>query len=181
MKKYYIFGLVMAILLVGFSSISYATATASNNGSNTVSGSQSVADQHLSEVSRFVQNLNTLAGKDQNIGLEIKAVATEQADTASKSAEAINSIEHRNSLVTFLFGTDYGRIGTLRSQLVTNQNEINRLTRAMARATSPDVKAGLQKQIDALKAIGANINQFITVNETKFSVLGWAVRLFSGQ
>ena len=161
----------MAVLLVGFgSSTSYAKAT-DNPGS--------VANEHRSDVSKFVENLNRVAGEDQKIGPEVSAIAKEQSDAASKSADAINSIENRNSLVTFLFGTDYKRIGTLRSQLVTNQNEINRLTKAIARATDPSVKANLQIQIDNLKTIVAKINQFITENESRFSILGWAVRLFT--
>lgn len=174
MNKYLIGLLVVAMLVVGFAS--YA-----KTGKAVASTSGSIADQHRKDASNFVQELQKIAGKDRNISSEIRSVANEQSEVASKSAEALGSIEKRNSLVTFLLGTDYKRIGTLRSGLVTAQNEIKRLTKAMDRTKDATVKADLQKQIDALKAIVAKTEQFIKDNESKFSVLGWAVKLFVGK
>ena len=76
-------------------------------------------------------------------------------------------------------GTDYKNLGVLRSELVKTQNAIERLTKAIERATDVNIKADLQKQIDALKATLTKAEQFAKDHEDKFSLLGWFVKLFN--
>lgn len=166
MKKYSI----LAAILVVFVAISLAYAKEQG---------RAVGQEHRSSVSNIVQKLTDIAGKDSNIGVEVREVAKEQEDSAKRAEEAMDKVEKTGKFRTFFIGTDYKNIGAVRSELVTTQNAINRLTKAMERATNVDVKAELQKQIDALKAIKAKAEVFIKDHEGQFSILGWVVRLFS--
>lgn len=91
----------------------------------------------------------------------------------------MDKVEKVSKFRTVFLGTDYKNLGSLRSELVKIPNAIDRITKAMERATDVNVKADLQKQIDALKAIQTKAETFIKDNEGQFSFLGWFVRLFN--
>ena len=137
-----------------------------------------MSEQHRSKVAETVRALTDLAGKDQNIGEEVRVVAEEQESSNERATKAIQAVEARGGFKTFLIGTDYKNIGALRSEVVTTQNSIDRLTKARGRATDDAVKADLDAQIKALEETNANALNFIKVNEGKFSIFGWFVRLF---
>jgi microsomal dipeptidase-like Zn-dependent dipeptidase len=137
-----------------------------------------MSEQHRSDVANVVQDLTSLAGKDKNIGEDVSAVAKEQEASNERATEAIKAVEARGGFKTFLIGTDYKNIGALRSEVVTTQNSIDRLTKAMDRATDDSVKAELDTQIKALQETNTNALNFIQTNESKFSIFGWFVRLF---
>lgn len=137
-----------------------------------------MSQQHQSKVAKVVQELTELAGKDQNIGEEVRVVAQEQKESNERATEAIEAIEERGGFKTFLIGTDYKNIGALRSELVTTQNHINRLARAKERTTSDEVKVELDAQITALREANINAETFIQENQDKFSLFGWLVKLF---
>jgi len=137
-----------------------------------------MSEQHKSNVANVVKDLTDLAGKDKNIGEDVRAVAEEQESSNERATKAIQAVEARGGFKTFLIGTDYKNIGALRSEVVTTQNSIDRLTKAKERAADDSVKAGLDTQIKALEETNTNALNFIKTNESKFSVFGWLVRLF---
>ena len=137
-----------------------------------------MSEQHRSKVAETVRALTDLAGKDQNIGEEVRVVAEEQESSNERATKAIQAVEARGGFKTFLIGTDYKNIGALRSEVVTTQNSIDRLTKARGRATDDAVKADLDAQIKALEETDANALNFIKVKEGKLSIFGWFVRLF---
>jgi hypothetical protein len=141
--------------------------------------SRSMGEEHRSNVADVVKELTALAGKDRNIGQEIKVVAQEQKMASEQAAEAMNKVQAKGGWNQFLFGTDYKNLGVLRSTLVTTSNHISRLEKAMEKSKDPAVKADLQVQIDELKAEQAKVTLFIKEHEDKFSVLGWFVKMFA--
>jgi len=145
-----------------------------NQNNNELNG-----EQHKSTVSTFVQNLLDVANKESGIGDQVKAVATEQEQSKEKVADAIDKVKNRNTIKTFLFGTDYKNIGQLRSEMVTTDNSISKLKTLLGETTSSGNQAILQSQITSLEQEQTKINNFITTNESKFSLLGWLVKLFS--
>lgn len=136
------------------------------------------AAEHRSEVSKVVMDLKELAGRDFDIGEEVGEVAKQQEDANEESTEAMEAVESRGGFRTFLFGTDYKNIGVLRSTLVTTEHSINRLEKAMERATVASVKVNLQTQIDALKATKEEAEAFIDEHEDQLSLLGWLFKYF---
>jgi len=139
---------------------------------------RAMSEQHRSNVANVVKDLTDLAGKDKNIGEDVRVVAQEQESSNERAAKAMEAVEARGGFKTFLIGTDYKNIGALRSEVVTTQNSIDRLTKAKERATDDSVRADLDAQIKALEETNADALDFIKTNENKFSLFGWFVRLF---
>lgn len=167
MKKSVFNVATLSFLLIASSALAVAT---------TGKGKE-ISAEHKSNVAKVVETLTALAGKDKNIGEEVRAVAQEQATSSDRVAEAIDAVETHGWLKTFLFGTDYKNLGALRSEIVTTENSISRLTKAMERTTDPAVKADLETQIKALQDANAKALEFIKTNESKFSLFGWVMRL----
>jgi len=137
-------------------------------------------EDHRSTVSTFVKSLQDAATIEQDgIGEEIKTVATEQEKSKDKVADAIDKINNRNNIKTFLIGTDYKNLGELRSETVKNENQIDQLKRLLDKTTNTETKTSLQAQIQTLEQEKIKIDNFIKTNENKFSLFGWFVKLFN--
>jgi len=136
--------------------------------------------EHRSAVATFVQSLLNVADRDQGgIGDQVRAIANAQNDSKDNVANEIDKVQNRSGLKTFLIGADYKSIGQLRSEMVTTGNQIDQLTVLLDQTTNADDKATLQTQIQALIQEQQKINDFIKVNESKFSIFGWFVKLFN--
>lgn len=136
------------------------------------------AESHRSTVANFVQSLLAVADREGGIGQQVRVIAQQQNDSKEKVVKSINKVEKRNKFKTFLIGTDYKNTGALRSEMVKTRNQIEQLKRLAEKAENEGDKTELQNQIQALEQEQANIDNFITQNEDKFSLFGWAVKLF---
>jgi len=160
------------ILAITFCS-SVAIAKAQNNG-------KANGAEHRSAVATFVQNLLNVADKEQNgIGEQVRTVAKEQNENKDGVADAIDKVQNRNKIKTFLIGTDYKNIGQLRSEMVKTGNQIDRLKRLIDKTINTESKTVLQAQLQALTQEQQKIEDFIKANESKFSIFGWFVKLFN--
>ncbi len=136
--------------------------------------------EHRSAVGTFVKNLLDVADREKGeVGEEIKAVVKEQEETKDKVADAIDNIQKRGKIKTFLIGTDYKNVGELRSEMVKTRNQIDKLGRLIERAESAGNKTALEEQLKSLQGAGQKIEDFLKANESKFSVFGWFVKLFN--
>lgn len=161
--------LVLAITLC------FSVAFAKTQNENHVNGIE-----HQSTVSIFVQTLLNVADKEQGgIGEQVRVVAQAQNETKDKIADGIDKIKNRGKVKTFLIGTDYKNIGQLRSEMVKAGNQIDWLKRLLDKTTSEESKTALQGQVQILEQEQQNIEDFLKVNESKFSLFGWFVKLFS--
>ena len=165
--KYSVFAVVFAVVFLS-SSVVFAD-----------SASMGQSKERSSEISKVVQSLRSIAGRDSNIGQEISKIAKEQEASAKAVEEAMDEVDSVGGFRQLFLGTDYKNLGALKSELVKTQSAIERLTKAMERTTDVSVKADLQKQIDVLKATLAKAEQFAKDHEGKFSLLGWFVKLFN--
>jgi ferritin len=160
------------ILVITFCS-SAAIAKTQDNGK--VNGAE-----HRSAVSTFVQKLSDVADKEQNgIGEQVRTVAKEQNENKDRVADAIDKVQNRNKVKTFLIGTDYKNIGQLRSEMVKTGNQIDRLKRLIDKTINTESKTVLRAQLQALTQEQQKINDFLKANESKFSIFGWFVKLFN--
>jgi hypothetical protein len=107
----------------------------------------------------------------------VKAVAKEEKDSVEGVSAKMEQVEKRNGFKTFLIGSDYKNLGALRSELVTTQNHIDRLTKSLERATSTENKVDLEKQIAELEGIRTKAEAFVKDQEGKFSLFGWLVKM----
>ena len=137
-------------------------------------------DSHRSAVATFVQGLLNVANREQGgIGDQVRVIANAQNDSKDNVANEIDKVQNRNGFKTFLIGTDYKTIGQLRSEMVTTGNQIGQLTALLAQTTDATDKAALQTQIQALTQDLQKIGDFIKANDSRFSIFGWFVKLFS--
>ena len=164
--------LLLSLLFAFFSLFTYAVFAQVGKG-------MEMSQSHKSIVADVIEELRMVAGKDQNIGEELREIAQEQEKSNERAVKAIESVETRGAFKTFLFGTDYKNIGVIRSELVTTDNHIDRLTNVINRSEDAEVKADLETQISALEETKTSAESFIKENEDKFSLLGWLVRLFN--
>jgi len=137
-----------------------------------------VGEKHRSDVVKVVQELEKVADKDEAIKDEVKTVAKEEDEMSKSVSDKIKKVEDRSGFKTFLIGSDYKSLGELRSEIVTTENRINRLTNALERMTGTTTKAELETQITELKTIQTKAESFIKAQEGKFSLFGWLVKMF---
>lgn len=173
MKKYKLLGVFLSFLLIA----GVAQAQNENVGTSTSKGAET-SSAHRSNVANVVEGLRATAGKDVNIGEDLRAVAQEQEQVAVRTAEAIKKVETRSGFKTFLIGTDYKNLGAIRSELASTTNNINRLVKARERATDATVQAELDAEIALLQKTNTDVEAFVKSNESKFSLFGWFVKLF---
>lgn len=165
--KYSMFAVVFAL---AFFSYSFVSADSASKGQG---------KEHSNSVSKVVRELRKTASQNGGIGQEVSKIAKEQEDSAKEIEKAMDKVDMAGRFRTLFIGTDYKNLGALRSEFVKTQNAIDRLTKAMERATDVSVKADLQKQIDALKVIQTKAETFTKNHEGQFSFLGWFVKLFN--
>lgn len=136
------------------------------------------AESHRNAVAAFVQGLLVVADREGGIGQEVRVIANQQNDVKDRAADLIYAVDNRSGIKTFFIGTSYRNLGELRGQTVQARNQIEQLKRLAGKAENEQSKIELQAQIRMLEQEQANIDSFIAKNESKFSLFGWAVRLF---
>lgn len=137
------------------------------------------AEAHRSTVAAFVKSLLEVADREGGIGKEVREVAQSQQASASTTVTAIAKVESKGKWSTFFFGSDYTSLGELRNELVTTQNNIDKLKKLAGQSWYLFDKTELEAQIKTLEDSKAEITAFIDAHEDTFSLLGWAVKWFS--
>ncbi len=136
------------------------------------------AESYRNAVASFVQGLLAVADRESGIGQEVRVIAQQQNNIKVRTSDLINAVENRNKVKTFLIGTSYKNLGELRSQMVQARNQVEQLKKLSESAENEQSKIELQNQIQVLEQEQTRINDFITQNESQFSLFGWAVKLF---
>ncbi|MDP1884306.1 MAG: hypothetical protein Q8L10_02960 [Candidatus Moranbacteria bacterium] len=139
---------------------------------------QDSAETHRGAVAAFVQGLLAVADRDGGIGQEVRVIAQQQNNVKDRAADLIYAVENRSDIKTFFIGTSYRNLGELRGQTVQSREQIGQLKRLTDKAVAEQDKVELQAQIRMMEQAQANLDDFIARNENKFSLFGWAVRLF---
>lgn len=149
------------------------------DGSMTASTSgQFTAEEHRSAVASFVQSIIKTANEDGGIGARVRAVAQSQEDAASTTAEAMIRVQERNAFLSFLAGTDWKSIGSIRAAIATTSADIAQLQAALSSTTDATVRAQLQANIQTLTQEQTRLESFVSTHVNQFSLFGWFTRLF---
>ncbi len=177
MDRKFLFGLT---LLLSFALMGNTTSFADTDSDNgDTNNGKTVSEQHKTNVTKVVEELERIADKDRGIENEVKSVAQEEKDAVDEVSKKIAGVEKRGGFKTFLIGSDYKNLGALRSELVKTDNHIDRLTRSIERAASSFIKVELENQVIELESIRTKAETFIKEQEGKFSLFGWMVKMFS--
>jgi len=153
---------------------------ATTNGKNSTSSEkgQINAEEHRSTVANFVQGLLGVADREQGgIGEQVRVIAQQQNDSDATTSQAMEKVQTRNKIKTFLIGSDYKNLGALRSETVQTRNRLDQLNRLIQNATDT---AEIQTQIQTLEQEQTKIENFIKAQEGKFSLFGWLSKLING-
>ncbi|MFA6095320.1 MAG: hypothetical protein WC767_00540 [Candidatus Paceibacterota bacterium] len=132
-------------------------------------------DKFWSKLSDVSDKLDDLADEDS----DVREVSKEWKEAEGKITEGVKKVQERDGFKTLLIGTDYKTLGELRSTVITTENHIDRLEKAVERSRDAQVKLDLEAQIQALRETASTTEVFIRDNEGKFSLLGWFVRIFA--
>jgi DNA mismatch repair ATPase MutL len=134
---------------------------------------------HKSTVANFVQGLLEVADREAGIGEQVRIIAQQQNQSASTTIQAIQRIQTRSRMQTFLFGSDYKNLGMLRSEMVQTQNRLEQLNRLMENVQNEGDRTVLQNQIQALEQEQTRMANFIGEQGGQFSLFGWLIKWFS--
>lgn len=139
------------------------------------------AQVHKEKTQKVIQNLEQVANQEESDGSaevsgKIEQIAQVQEQVQEQTAEAIEQVEKRGKIKTFLIGTDYKNLGQLRSSLVHNRNQIRKLTQTMNQVQNEEETSMLQEQLMILMQERERIKAVITENESGFSLFGWVSR-----
>jgi hypothetical protein len=139
---------------------------------------------HQKKTEEVVQNLEQVATQEESSGNtqisnKIEQVAQEQDQTQEQTSAAIEGVEKRGKIKTFLVGTDYKNLGQLRSSLVHNRNQIRKLTQTISQVQNGGDVTLLQEQLTTLMQERERIKAVITANESSFSLFGWVTRFLA--
>lgn len=134
--------------------------------------------QHQSDVANVVKKLEKIADLDKGIEVEVDNVAKKEKEAGEKVKGKMDAVDKRGGFKTFLIGSDYKNLGELRSELVTTENSLNRLNKALEKTTDDAVKTDLRTQISELSSIKTEAESFVKSMEGRFSLFGWLARMF---
>jgi len=138
------------------------------------------AEMRSSTVAKFVKKLLEVADKNKGgIGEEVRIVAREQEEEKERVFEAIEEVKSRSWLKTFLIGADYKNIGMIRSEIVKTQNRLDKLSGLLETMTTSTGATTTIEQIQNLAQAQTKLTDFLKVNESRFSLFGWFVKLFN--
>jgi len=177
LKKFLIFLTVIAIFSLTAWVVAKADQNQANENSTSSEKGQLNAEEHRSAVANFVQSLLKAASSTEGgIGEQVRVIAQQQNQSATTTIKAMEKVQTRNKIQTFLFGSDYKNLGALRSEMVQTRNRLDQLNRLIQNATDT---AEIQTQIQTLEQEQTKIENFIKAQEGKFSLFGWLLKLFN--
>ena len=151
-----------------------------NEENATNSKGQINAAEHRSVVANFVQGLLKVADREKGgIGEQVRVIAQQQNQSDATATEAINKIQNRSKIKTFLIGSDYKNLGALRSEVVHTRNRLDQLNRLLPTVQNASDTVEIKNQIQTLEQEQTKIENFIKTQEGKFSLFGWLFKLFN--
>ncbi len=173
----FVASLLLAVAVIFFlaSLVVAKNATSTEKSTNNQAGQVNAAE-HRSTVANFVQTLLKAASSTEGgIGQQVRVIAQQQNDSDATTTKAIEIIQSRSKIKTFLIGSDYKNLGVLRSEIVKTRNRIDQLNRTIQSATDT---AEIQAQIQTLEQEQTKIESLIKAQEGKFSLFGWLLKMF---
>lgn len=135
-------------------------------------------EMHRSVVASFIQTLLGAADRMDGASSEVRAIAQEQVTSSEKVIDAVKKAKKRGWIKTMLIGSDYKNLGAIRSEIMTTENRMERLIRETERIVLPADRMAIMDEIQLIRDEQTKLKTFVEANESKFSLFGWAARLF---
>jgi len=141
-------------------------------------GTNSNLSEHASSVAKYVQNLLNSTNLSGGIGDQVREIARTQNQSQEKIKKQINNIENKNKFLKFLFGTNYDALRTMQQEMEQNQERVRTLLQLKDQVVGFAEKQDIQGLIDSLNNQNVTLQDKITNELGKFSLLGWFSKLF---
>lgn len=139
---------------------------------------QQQTSEHASSVAKYVQNLLNSTNLSGGIGNQVREIARTQNQSQEKIKKQINNIENKNKFLKFLFGTNYDALRTMQQEMEQNQERVRTLLQLKDQVVGFAEKQDIQGLIDSLNNQNVTLQDKITNELGKFSLLGWFSKLF---
>jgi len=140
---------------------------------------KSKAEEHMSEVAKYVQELKDIGEKNGGIGQQVKEVAQQQENGNKKIEEDLEIIQSKNKVIRFLFGTDYKALRNIEKQMEQNKQRIKKLNELKTQLENEVDQDMLYQTVTAIKQENTALQEEIQNEEGKFSLFGWLVKFFA--
>ena len=109
-----------------------------------------------------------------DITKKLQDITEKQNYSMEKIENALNALENRNKVKTFLIGKN---LGILRFQLVQIKDQAYLLDALLSKTEDNTVKLQINNQMGVLKEQQKRIENFILEQGNKFSLFGWFVKM----
>lgn len=137
-------------------------------------------------ISKKLRNgLEAIASAEEEAGntqasKRLRTMINQRTQEEEQIGTAIENIENRGKVKTFLFGTDYKNLGELRSALVQNRNQIRKLIQMLGQVQSEESETAIKAQISTLLQERINLKSIIQSAENQSSLFGWMLKIVNG-
>lgn len=150
------------------------------NNDNEGDSNEFDGQEYMNDITTSTKNLLEVANKENGeIGAKIKEIVKEQDQNKNEVSKKIDEIQNRSKVKTFLIGTDYNNIGQLKSDMVKTSDQIDQLNGLLDQTKKVENKTAVEDQIKVLEQGQQKIGDLLVANESKFSLFGWFMKLFS--
>lgn len=138
------------------------------------------AIEHRSAVATFVQGLLDVADRQAlgGIGELVREVARLENASEDKVTPMLDKVKNKNNFRKFLFGTDFKATQAIKKEMQAATKRMAELTKAKAEIVDPGEKASLEAQIKDFQDNVNTVLSAVEAEEGKFSLFGWAKKLF---
>lgn len=150
------------------------------NNDNEGDSNEFDGQEYMNDITTSTKNLLDVANKENgDVGAKIKEIVKEQDQNKNEISKKIDEIQNRSKIKTFLIGTDYNNIGQLKSDMVKTSDQIDQLNGLLDQTKKVENKTAVEDQIKVLEQGQQKIGDLLVANESKFSLFGWFMKLFS--
>jgi len=146
-----------------------------NQEGNTVKA----GEQQRNTVANAVQAMVHVADRNGGVGKEVRVIAQNQLKHQESLEGALKEVEGRKGFASFLIGPKYKEVNKAKALLDQNIVQIRELNQLKNKLNTQADKDILVEQISFLEQLSEQARERINGSENKFSLFGWAVKLFT--
>ena len=138
------------------------------------------ANEHRSAVANFVHSLLDVADRQGlgGIGKQVREMAMQQNKSEEKVTPMIERIKNKNKIRRFFFGTDFKATQGIKDAMLQTRNRLDKLEKIKDKIIGLEDKTIIGEEIKNLRGSMAKAIKEIKAEENRFSLFGWAKRLF---
>jgi len=156
----------------------YGEDNQNNNIVEDGNNNEGITNSHRNNIENVLKVLEKVAKTDKGASEKAREITQEENYSKDIMVEAIKKEENRSNLKTFFLGSDYKNLGVIRNQIVRYNTSLDKLIKVSEEVQDLDLKNELNTQSEIIKLEITQLENFVNENESKFSLLGWFVKMF---